>query len=61
MEVNKKMCKECCCGLYCYEEGRGHCRRFLTKEEKIEKLKSYEEELKKELIAVQEHINELSN
>jgi hypothetical protein len=58
--VNKKMCKECCCGLHYNEEGCGHGRRFLTKAERIEKLKSYEEELKKELIAVQEHLNELS-
>jgi hypothetical protein len=52
------MCK-CCHGLYYNEEGCGQSRRFLTKAEKMEKLKSYEEELKKELVAVQEHINEL--
>jgi hypothetical protein len=55
------MCKECCCGLHYNEEGCSHNRRFLTKTEKIEKLKNYEEELKKELTAVQEHINELSS
>jgi len=31
----------------------------MTKAEKLEKLKNYEEELKKELEAVQEHIREL--
>jgi hypothetical protein len=33
----------------------------LTKEERVEKLKSYAEELKKELAAVEEHIKELSS
>jgi len=34
-------------------------RRFLTKEEKIKKLEEYAQELKNELAAVQEHIEEL--
>ena len=55
------MCKECYCGLHYNEEGSSHNRRFLTKTERIEKLKNYEEEIKKELTAVQEHINELSS
>jgi predicted transcriptional regulator len=63
------MCKECgcesyheaeSCGCGCHEESHGHHkRRFLTKEEKIEKLQKYAEELQKELAAVQEHIREL--
>jgi hypothetical protein len=34
-------------------------RRFLTKAEKVENLKSYAEELKKEIAAVEEHLKEL--
>jgi prefoldin subunit 5 len=33
----------------------------LTKAEKVERLKSYAEELRKELSAVEEHINELQS
>jgi hypothetical protein len=47
--------------LYSDEEECNHGRRFLTKAEKIEKLKKYEEELKKEIIALQEHIKELKS
>jgi len=39
----------------------GHGRRFLTKEEKIEHLKNYAEELKKEIAAVDERIKELKS
>ena len=63
------MCKECgcephqeaeSCGCGCHDESHGHHkRRFLTKEEKIEKLQKYAEELEKELAAVQEHLKEL--
>jgi len=59
MEVKKKMCRECCCGPPHHERKHRHRRRFLTKAEKVEKLKSYAEELKKELAAVEEHIKEL--
>jgi len=55
------MSQEHCCTLKHSEEGCCHSRRFLTKAEKIEKLKKYEEELKKEIIALQEHIKELEN
>jgi len=63
------MCRECgCdCGPHHHGEereeghGHGHGRRFLTKAEKVEKLKSYAEELRKELTAVEEHIEELKN
>jgi len=53
------MCRECCCGPPHHERKHRHGRRFLTKAEKVEKLKSYAEELKKELAAVEEHIKEL--
>jgi len=59
MEVKTKMCRECCCGPPYREREHKHGRRFLTKAEKVEKLKSYAEELKKELAAVEEHIKEL--
>jgi len=61
MEVKKKMCIECCCGLPYQEREHGHGRRFLTKAEKVEKLKKYAEELRKELSAVEEHIKELQS
>ncbi len=37
----------------------GYKRRFFTKAEKIEKLKNYANELKKELAAVEEKIKEM--
>jgi len=61
------MCRECGCGCGCgphhHEEWHGHPhrRRFLTKQEKIERLQDYAEELKKELAAVQERIKELKS
>ncbi len=61
MEVKKRMCRECCCGPPYHEQEHAHGRRFLTKTEKAEKLKSYAEELKKELAAVEEHIKELGS
>mgnify|MGYP001150823971 CR=1 FL=1 len=39
-------------------EGHWHDRRFLTKAERLERLKNYAEELKKELAAVDEFIKE---
>jgi hypothetical protein len=45
---------ECCC------QNHGQKRKFLTKAEQLEKLKEYEQELKKELQGVQEKIKELS-
>jgi hypothetical protein len=57
-----KMCCHCGCGCGAdYEEGHKHGRRFLTKAEKLEKLKSYAEELRKELTAVEENIKELKS
>ena len=53
------MCGDCCCGPDCHDHGHGP-RKMMTKEEKIQKLKNYKEELKKELAAVEEHITELS-
>jgi len=67
MEVKKKMCRECCCGppyrewKHGHGHGHGHRRRFFTKAEKAEKLKSYAEELRKELTAVEEHIKGLQS
>jgi hypothetical protein len=54
------MCCDCRCGCTSSHH-EGHGRRFLTKTEKIEKLKNYEQELTKELEAVQEQIKELSD
>jgi phage-related tail protein len=42
-------------------DGHGYRRRFFTKAEKVEKLKSYAEELKNELKAVEEKIKEMQN
>ena len=61
MEVEKKVCIECCCGIPCREIGHGYSRRFMTKAEKAEKLKSYAEELRREFTAVEEQIIELSS
>jgi len=59
------MCCHCGCGPRHqgegHEEGHERGRRFLTKAEKAEKLKSYAEELRKELAAVEEHIKELKS
>jgi len=46
-------------GGYGYEHG--YRRRFLTKGERTEKLKSYAEELRKELKAVEEKIKEMQS
>jgi len=57
------MCIECGCGPPYHLEPYRHPygRHFLTREEKIEQLESYAEELKKELAAVQERIKELKS
>jgi hypothetical protein len=49
----------CGCGVHGHEQG--YRRRFFTKAEKMEKLKSYAEELKKELKAVEEKIKEMQS
>lgn len=41
--------------------GFGHRRRFFTEAEKVEKLKNYAEELKKELVAVEEYVKKLQS
>jgi hypothetical protein len=69
MEVKKKMHRECCCGRpyrewkHGHRHGHGHRyhRRFFTKAEKVDRLKSYAEELRKELKAVEEHIKEMQS
>jgi hypothetical protein len=56
----KNMCGDCCCGSEDHH-GHGHThKRVLTKEEKLAKLKTYKEDLKKELAAVDQAIEELS-
>ncbi|MFP4189538.1 MAG: hypothetical protein ACLFNK_02775 [Candidatus Woesearchaeota archaeon] len=59
---NEAEVQNMCCG----DEQKNTCgchtivpRNFLTKEEKIEQLKEYKEELEKELKGVQESIDEL--
>ena len=59
--MNQKMNQECNCTPQHDEMTCCHSRRFLTKAEKIERLKKYEENLKKEIIALQEHIKELES
>jgi len=61
MGGEKRMCRACGCGLHHREEENGFGRRFLTKAERLEKLKKYAEELRKELAAVEEHIKELKS
>jgi hypothetical protein len=54
------MCGECDCELSdCPRQPHG--RHFFTKEEKIEHLENYAEELKKEIAAVNERIKELKS
>jgi hypothetical protein len=53
------MSEECCCQPTGNCNGRSHGRQFLTKEEKIKHLETYAEELKKEIVAVDERIKEL--
>jgi hypothetical protein len=54
------MCIECICAPLCNCREHGYSKRLLTKAEKTEKLKKYAEELKKELTAVEEHIEEVT-
>jgi hypothetical protein len=49
------------CGCGMHEHEQGYRRRFLTKAEKMEKLKSYADELKNELKAVEEKIKEMQS
>jgi len=51
------VCRECGCGPHHHEEGHG--RQFLTKSERLEKLRRYAEELRKELVVVEERVKEL--
>lgn len=57
----KKMCKECSCGphLHGEEHPSDQGRRFLTNEEKAKKLENYAENLRNELVSVEERIKEL--
>jgi len=47
------------CGCGMHDEGHDYRRRFLTNAEKMEKLKSYADELKNELKAVEEKIKQM--
>ena len=47
------------CGCGVHGDERDYRRHFFTKAEKLEKLKSYAEELKSELEAVEERIKEM--
>jgi hypothetical protein len=49
------------CGCGMHGEGHGYRRRFLTKAEKLEKLKSYQEALQNELKGVEEKIKEMES
>jgi hypothetical protein len=49
------------CGCGMHGEGHGYRRRLLTKAEEMEKLKSYADELKNELKAVEEKIKEMQS
>jgi len=49
------------CGCGIHGDGHGYRRRFFTKAEKVEMLKSYMEELKNELKAVEEKIKEMQS
>ena len=49
------------CGCGMHEHEQGYRRRFLTKAEKTERLKSYAEELRKELKGVEEKLKEMQS
>jgi hypothetical protein len=49
------------CGCGMHGEEHGYRRHFFTNAEKVEKLKSYTEELKNELQAVEEKIKEMQS
>jgi hypothetical protein len=49
------------CGCGMHGERHSYRRRFLTKAEKMEMLKSYADELKNELKAVEEKIKEMQS
>jgi ribosomal protein S7 len=55
------MCIECVCVPVCNCREHDYGKRFLTKAEKTQKLKNYAEELKKELAAIEENINDISS
>ena len=49
------------CGCGMHGDWHGYRRRFLTKAEKVEKLKSYVKELKNEVKTVEEKIKEMQS
>jgi hypothetical protein len=46
---------ECCC------EPSEFQRRFITKEEELEKLQAYREQLRKELEGIEEHLKDIKS
>lgn len=55
------VCGNSCCTMPMgNEHPHQHLRKFFTKEEKLKQLKNYVEELKNEIKAVEELINELN-
>lgn len=58
---------DCGCGCCCdHEHGHGYAhgdsfRRFISSQEKKEKLEQYEDQLKKEIAGVEERIQEIEN
>ena len=55
------MCGECGCETSMHCPIKPHGRHFLAKEEKIKRLENYAEDLKKEIVAVNERIKELKS
>jgi hypothetical protein len=55
----KIVCGDGCCAMPMGKGHHGHSRRFFTKEEKIKQLEEYVSELKNEIKAVEEIINEM--
>ena len=56
-----EVCRECCCEPPHHMHLHPHLRRrrFLTKEEKAQRLESYAKQLRQELTAVEERLKEL--
>ena len=54
------MCGNSCCTVPVgNDHSQGHRRRFFTKEEKVKRLEEYVKELKNEIKAVEELIDEI--
>jgi hypothetical protein len=53
--LKKSITSDCCCSCGCLP----FSRRFLTDEEKQESLEEYQNQLKRELAGIEEHIQKL--